>query len=273
MSGLEVEELVKKSVNGDRLATETIIRSIQDKVYSLCLRMLWQKEDAQEACQDILIKVITHLSQFSFESKFDTWVFQIASNHLIDKKRAAATRNALTFTTFEEDLLSEQIEPSLNEVNSPDFQLQLTEIRLSCTTALLQCLDPNHRISYILGEIFELDHVEASQVLGISSSTFRKRLERAREKVESFTKKVCGVISEKGKCQCTRRLSYAKSCGRVDFLNYPFASSSEMKTDVLEFIKKIEQAKKTLMHYRLTRQFRSPEDYSKLLELLGPVNP
>lgn len=150
MGEINVDDLIKNAVNGDKLATETIIRSIQDKVYSLCLRMLWQQEDAQEACQEILIKVVTHLSQFNFKSKFETWVFQIATNHIIDKKRSSPATKGLSFSSFEEDLLSEQVEPPDVEKNSPDFQLQLAEIRISCTTALLQCLDPEHRISYVL---------------------------------------------------------------------------------------------------------------------------
>ncbi len=269
MDEINVDDLIKNAVNGDKLATEAIIRSIQDKVYSLCLRMLWQQEDSQEACQEILIKVITHLSQFNFKSKFETWVFQIATNHIIDKKRSSASVKGLTFSSFAEDLLSEQIEPPDVEKNSPDFQLQLAEIRISCTTALLQCLDPEHRISYVLGEIFEFEHKEAAAVLGITASNFRKRLERSREMVEAFTSQVCGVISSSGKCQCKRRLNYAKSCGRVDFVKYPFVTSSRNKTDILQYINKIEQAKRTTAHYKLTGHFKSPNDFAKILEIIS----
>ena len=272
MSEVNTAELIKSAISGDRLAAESLIRLIQDKVYSLCLRMLWQTEDADEACQEILIKVITHLSQFKFESKFETWVYQIASHHLIDKKRSGLFAKGFSFTAFEEDLLSEQTEPLTENKNSPDFQLQLSEIRISCTTALLQCLDANHRAAYVFGEIFELDQNEATQILNISSDLYRKRLERARNAVESFTGRVCGVFSQEAKCQCKRRLKYAESCGRVDFAKYPFSQSSSekssVKLNVVEFIEKIEQAKRTATHYRLTGQFKSPMDYSKLLQQL-----
>ena len=269
MSDVKTETLVKNAVNGDKLAAESLIRLIQDKVYSLCLRMLWQQEDAQEACQEILIKVITHMSQFNFQSKFETWIFQIASNHLIDKKRSSAVRKGLSFSSFEEDLLSEQIDPTVEEKKSPDFNLQLSEIRISCTTALLQCLDADLRLTYILGEIFEFDHAEGSVVLGISSDSYRKRLERAREKVETFTKKVCGVISEKSLCKCSRRLQYAKSCGKIDTTHYPFVKSSQNKKNALEYIDRIEIAKRTAEHYRVTGNFKSPKDFSKILDILN----
>lgn len=268
MNGIKTETLIKSAVNGDKLAAESLIRLIQDKVYSLCLRMLWQSEEAQEACQEILIKVITHLSQFKFQSRFETWVFRIASNHLVDKKRSSAAAKGLTFSSFEQDLLSEQVEPTNEEKRSPDFELLLSEIRMSCTTALLQCLDEDHRVTYILGEIFELEQSEASVVLGISAGSYRKRLERARQKVEAFTKKVCGVVSEKSVCKCSRRLQYAKSCGKIDTVHYPFSKSSESKTDVLEYINKIELAKRTAAHYRITGNFKSPKDFTRILDII-----
>lgn len=268
MSDGDGNDLIKKTVNGDMAASEELIRSIQDKVYSLCLRMLWQQEDAQDSCQEILLKVITRLSQFGYKSKFETWVFQIAFHHIIDKKRASSEAKGLTFSAFEEDLLSEQISPSENEKQSPDFQMQLSEIRLSCTTALLQCLEVEYRMAYILGEIFEMEHQEAASILGISTANFRKRLERARDSVENFTGRVCGVISSTGKCQCERRLSYAKSCGRVNFISYPFRKASEDNEKALDFIKKIHEAKRTAAHYRLTGNFKSPQDYIKILNML-----
>lgn len=268
MKNLSTEELIKEAVSGDKLAAESLIRLVQDKIYSLSLRMLWQAEDAEEACQEILLKIMTRLSQFSFQSKFETWAYRIATNHLIDKKRSETATSNLSFSSFEEDLLSEQVEPSRQETQSADFQMQLSEIRLSCTTALLQCLDIEHRTSYILGEIFEMDHIEASAILDISSSSFRKRLERAREQVENFTQRVCGVISEKGTCKCSRRLNYSKSCGRVDFKNYPLTRSSEDKEKTIDFIQKIELAKRTAAHYRRTGSFKSPKDYSKILDML-----
>lgn len=269
MGDSKVNDLIKSAISGDRSAMEAVVRSIQDKVYGLCLRMLWQQEDAKESCQEILIKVVTHLSQFNFQSKFETWVYSIGSNHIIDKKRSATASNGITFSSFEEDLISGQIDPPDEEQNSPDFQLQLSEIRISCTTALLQCLDPEHRISYVLGEILEFGHLEAASILGITSANFRKRLERARQKVEAFTKQVCGVITASAQCQCRRRLAYAKSCGKVDFAKYPFVMSSGNKMDVLGYISKIDQAKRTAAHYRMTGRFVSPNDYSKIMDIVG----
>ena len=66
--------LIDKATAGDKNALETIILSVQDPVFNLSLRMLGTFSDAEDASQDILLKVITHLSSFKRDSSFSTWV-------------------------------------------------------------------------------------------------------------------------------------------------------------------------------------------------------
>lgn len=266
MNESEIRNLISNSLGGNKSSLETLIKSIQNKVYSLCLRMLWNPEDALEASQESLLKIITHLYQFDNQSKFDTWVYRVTMNHLIDRYRSASAMNQMTFVEFENDLLSDQSELSEQEIKSPDYPLQLKEMRIACTTALLHCLDVEHRSAYILGEILELDHLDCSVILGITSGAFRKRLERAREKIEQFTMNVCGVMDKKNPCHCNRRIKAAKNCHRLDFNNYPFSTSVQEREDILDFIDKIETGKKTVEHYRKTRNFNSPETISEVFK-------
>ena len=78
----ELLDLVQKATSGDKKSLESIVLGIQDLVFNLSLRMLGTFHDAEDATQDILLKVITHLSSFKGESSFSTWVFSIAANHL-----------------------------------------------------------------------------------------------------------------------------------------------------------------------------------------------
>jgi RNA polymerase sigma factor (sigma-70 family) len=82
-----LNEEVAKAQEGDRDALEHVIQSIHSKVYLLALRMLWHPEDAKDATQDILVRVVTHLSTFRGDSAFFTWVYRIAANHLLDCQR------------------------------------------------------------------------------------------------------------------------------------------------------------------------------------------
>nr|WP_300573300.1 DUF2461 family protein [uncultured Acetatifactor sp.] len=78
----ELLELIRKATAGDRKALETVLVSVQDLVFNLSLRMLGTFPDAEDATQDILLKIMTRLSSFRGESAFSTWVFRIASNYL-----------------------------------------------------------------------------------------------------------------------------------------------------------------------------------------------
>ena len=69
-----LETLVRRANTGDQESLEKIVLAIKDYVYNLSLKMLLFPEDAKDATQEILVKVITHLSTFNHKSKFSTWV-------------------------------------------------------------------------------------------------------------------------------------------------------------------------------------------------------
>src|SRR5260370_13530555 len=92
-----VEALIEQANAGSQDALEVIIRQIQDRVYNLALRMLLEPADAEDATQEILIKVVTHLSEFRQESAFATWVYRIATNYLLTTRKRRAEQGQLTF--------------------------------------------------------------------------------------------------------------------------------------------------------------------------------
>jgi DNA-directed RNA polymerase specialized sigma24 family protein len=75
------------------------------RVYRLALRMTARRPDAEDATQEILIRVITRLSTFRGEAAFGTWVHRITVNHLLDRSRSGVERMELTFDRFAADLL------------------------------------------------------------------------------------------------------------------------------------------------------------------------
>ena len=83
----DTEQLVSEAIDGSKQALEQVIGRIQDMIYNLSLKMLLFPEDARDATQEILIKVITRLSTFRGDSKFTSWVYKIAVNHLIKASR------------------------------------------------------------------------------------------------------------------------------------------------------------------------------------------
>ena len=95
---------VKKAQQGDAAALEALIVEIQGKVYGLALRMLWHPEDAKDATQEILLRVVTHLASFRGESSFSTWVYRIAANHLLTWRHSRMEAQTLSFEVFGDHL-------------------------------------------------------------------------------------------------------------------------------------------------------------------------
>ena len=68
--GTTIEEVAQRAVTGDREALDALVRAVQPDIYALALRMLWNREDAEDATQEVLVRVVTRLSQFNFRPKY-----------------------------------------------------------------------------------------------------------------------------------------------------------------------------------------------------------
>src|SRR5439155_11284133 len=96
----------RRAVDGDPDALDSLVRELQGDIYGLALRMLWNREDAEDATQEILVRVVTRLAQFDFRSRLKTWVYRVAVNYILDVKKSPVERLHLTFEEFAEDLVA-----------------------------------------------------------------------------------------------------------------------------------------------------------------------
>src|SRR6478735_2974511 len=99
-----LEDLARLAIDGDRGALDLVVRELQRDIYGLSLRMLWNKEDAEDATQEILVPIVTRLSQFDFRSRLRTWAYRVAVNYVLDVKKSAIEQLHLSFDRFAEDL-------------------------------------------------------------------------------------------------------------------------------------------------------------------------
>ncbi len=98
-------ELVTRAQTGDRQAMEELVTRHQPWIYNIAVRMLYNAENAEDATQDILIRLVTGIRTFRGESKFRTWLYRLATNHILNfKKKWAAAEPAYTFEWFAGDL-------------------------------------------------------------------------------------------------------------------------------------------------------------------------
>jgi RNA polymerase sigma factor (sigma-70 family) len=205
----ELADAVARAKAGDAHALERVVAAIQDDVYRLALRMTAHPQDAEDASQEILVKVVTRLEGFRGESSVRTWAYRIAVRHMLDRKKGRVESFALGFERFGADLLD-----GLAAEPDPD-PLAAREVKLGCTLAMLTCLDRNHRATYVLCEVFALPNADAAAVLEISEETLRQRLSRACRTLEAFTRSYCGLVTRDAPCRCSKRVAKAEELGRI----------------------------------------------------------
>ena len=235
----ELSILIDKATSGDEKSLETIILSLQDLVFNLSLRMLGVFPDAEDASQEILLKVITHLSSFKKESSFSTWVFSIASNHLKNYKKSMFVQHPLSFEYYGYDIKNGAAEDLPDLTQDIEKSLLAEELKLSCTNVMLQCLDAESRCIFILGTMFKVDSRIAGEILGITPETYRQRLSRVRKKMAEFLENYCGAYGQ-GKCKCKNRVNYAIQTHRLQPQNLAFTSSKEIVLDVKNAMEEVD---------------------------------
>jgi RNA polymerase sigma factor (sigma-70 family) len=209
--------LLQAATAGELAAIDSVLMSIQPGVFHLALRMLGQREDAADATQEILLKVVTHLGSFRSEAAFPTWVFQIARNHLLTaatRQRespevslegiAARLQMGLDFGASLGDPLG------VHQSLSPEDKVEAHELALGCTQNMLMALDRDQRLSYLLDAVFGLSSADAAQVLEITPAAYRQRLARARATLEPFMQQTCGLVDAAAHCRCEKQLPAAR---------------------------------------------------------------
>lgn len=218
------ERLVSLALSGDAASLDTLLRRHQAWLYNVALRMLQQPQDAEEATQECLLKIVTHLSTFRGDSAFSTWAYRIAFNLLLDRKRSRPEMVVQSFDCYADYLANAADEDlGLDFGSAPERHLLVEEAKLGCLMGMLLCLDRAQRLVFLLGEVFELSDTVGSQVLDISRDNFRQRLSRARQDLSAFMQDRCGLVNPQNPCRCARKTQSFVRDGVVDPKHLVFA--------------------------------------------------
>src|SRR6266508_3747205 len=202
----EDRELVCQAQGGNREALDQLMTRHQAWIYNIVLRMVYLPQDAEDATQEILIKLITKLSTFGGKSSFRTWLYRIVVNHVLNMKRGRADTAGWTFARYG-DSLDATPDMDLPDPRSvpADVQLLVQEARIGCTSGMLLCLDREQRLVYILGEIFGVTDVVGAELLDIGRDSFRQKLARARRDLYAFMQDKCGLVNTANPCRCAKK--------------------------------------------------------------------
>lgn len=169
---------IKKAKQGDQRALSSLVNSYSERIYNLALRILRNKEDAEDVLQETFLNAIEKLSTFDERSSFFTWIYRIATNASLMKLR----RKKIIYTEYLDhpDFESSRKEKILADWSQhPALTIDDKEVKKVLDRAIND-LSEIYRAVFILRDVEELSIKDTSGILGISAENVKIRLRRAR---------------------------------------------------------------------------------------------
>ncbi len=182
VSHQEEPALIERARNGDAEALDHLIRRHQQQVFAVALRMLGDRDEAQDVAQDVFVRAYQGLGGFRQEAKLSTWLIAITMNLCRNRRRWWARRRRVIVASLDEPLehgegtLGHQVE---DPAPRPSAVAQSRERQQQLAAALAQ-LDEPSRAVVVLRDVQGYAYEEIAQVLEIPVGTVRSRLSRAR---------------------------------------------------------------------------------------------
>ncbi len=171
--------LVERCKAGDERAWEQLVRVTHREVYTLCLRILRDPDDAAEATQDTYLKVWRGLRSFRGEALFTTWLYRVATNAALSKHRGRARRRH-SETQAEEDMLAQIPSEASTE------EAAAARVDLGAVERALATLPEHYRSVIVLRDVYGLTIEEVASQMRISETAAKVRIHRARKKLRGM---------------------------------------------------------------------------------------
>ncbi len=176
-TGLNDNEIISQVLNGNQQAYAVLVNRYQNYVFTLCLRIVKSREDAEEVAQDVFIKAYKYLADFRGASKFTTWLYTIVNNTSISFLRKKKL-----------DIHSLDNEKVFEVADSQDSGLRANLVeqksRVSMVNEAIGLLNPADAEVITLFYKAEQSLEETAQVLGIEVNAAKVRLHRARTRLK-----------------------------------------------------------------------------------------
>ncbi|MEM8894075.1 MAG: sigma-70 family RNA polymerase sigma factor [Bacteroidota bacterium] len=209
------KELIKKTLEGEKSALNQLIERHQPFIYNIAWKMVGDHTNASDLSQEALIKIITSLGKFNFQSSFRTWAYRIVHNHFLNDQKKSAKAMATNFHDLGEALDSIP-DVELSHEEKLKRAEETKEIRLTCLSGMLLCLTKEQRMTYIIGEMFRADHTVGSEIMEMSKANFRMKLSKARKDLISFMQNKCGLVDQANPCRCHKKVTVSLEAGIID---------------------------------------------------------
>lgn len=221
------EELVLRAQAGERDALDQLVTRHQPWIFNIAIRMLGNRPDAEDATQDVLIRALKSLRTFRGESKFRTWLYRVAANHLLNVRRQKwiASDAICSFPDASAGLrrVPDFDPPDPRTVPVP-VEILEEETKICCMIGTLLCLDGRQRLVFVLGEIFGVSDDVGAEIVEVTPVNFRQILSRARRDLYEYLRGNCSLLDPDNACKCARKTRAFIEGGFVDPRNLQFTA-------------------------------------------------
>jgi RNA polymerase sigma factor (sigma-70 family) len=175
--GLSDNEIVALVRKGDQQAFGGLVTRYQNYVFTIILRYLPSREDAEEVAQDVFVKAYRGLADFRGDCKFSTWLFTISTTSAISFLR----KNKLRIVSLDDERISAQTHLPHSNLKANQAEQQSTSAMVNSAIRLLSA-DDEQVITLFYKAEQSLE--EIAQILGIETNTVKVRLHRARQRLK-----------------------------------------------------------------------------------------
>jgi RNA polymerase sigma-70 factor (ECF subfamily) len=186
--------MVRAFLEGDRQGFDNLVIKYKDRIFNLCYRFLGDYQDANDAAQDVFIKVYRSLKRFRFESAFSTWLHKIAVNTCKNRLSSRAYKNRKKTDTIDatdgDNPHGPSVVPVSNHSNSPVAALEKKE-RMAQIQKAIDSLPGSKKMVVVMRDMEGLSYEEIANATGLNLGTVKSKIARARLDLRN---KLRGVI-------------------------------------------------------------------------------
>jgi RNA polymerase sigma-70 factor (ECF subfamily) len=183
--------LVARAQAGDLRAFETLVERHRRRIYSLAYRMTCTHEDADDVLQETFVRAYCNLRRFDLERPFANWLYTIAANLCLDRRRRAKREQRVAWDAVE----GSRLELETSETPGPDRVTENGELREQIEDAISRLPD-RQREALVLFEVEDLKITQVAELMECSEGAVKSTLHRARRRLRDELRDYVGERSE-----------------------------------------------------------------------------
>jgi RNA polymerase sigma-70 factor, ECF subfamily len=170
--------LISRAQAGDVAAFELLSSAYADRVFMLLLRLLGDRDEAEDVAQEVMLRAWRGIGNFRGHSSYFTWLYRIAMNEANRALEKRARRPAGV------SIGERELQLPASAADEPARQAEASELRLALRRAIAD-LPPELRTAIVLRDVEGLSTQDAAEIAGVGQAAFKSRLHQARLRVRA----------------------------------------------------------------------------------------